>query len=126
MQEPYREMPEMLDAERRESEAIREYGAWRARVRTVVLAVALIVGLVPAAITYYVVTEAQLDANGSASLRISMLAAAAVWGVALAIGVIAARVTLKARTPAKIDALAKRWEIERGRITAVVDLVSEL
>jgi hypothetical protein len=74
------------DAEARETEAIREYATWSSRVRTLVIAVTVVVGLAVATGAFYGVLTAT-----DYAFRVSLYAAGATWAVVTMIGVAAGR-----------------------------------
>ncbi len=123
----YREGEDRLGADERESEAVRALGRWRDRTRTIILAIFAIVGIVPAAIGYYVVQELQFQYNhGVALLMVNVAGAAVPWLVFVAAGVVVSRRVVAARMPAQLDKLAAGYEIPRERLEATAKLLRGL
>jgi hypothetical protein len=123
----YREGEDRLGADERETEAIRALGRWRDRVRTIILAIFAIVGIVPAAIGYYVVQELQFEYNrGVAILVVNVAGATVTWLIFAGAGVLVGRRVTAARMPARLDQLAKDYEIPRERLDATAKLLKGL
>lgn len=116
---PFREMPDVLGAQERESEAIRTYGRWQMRLRTIVLATFTISGLIPAGAAYYALYD-------DYSVRGSMFFASFVWlGVILA-GAWVSKQVVRERSPAKVAELARAYEVPVRAIAETVALTTDL
>jgi hypothetical protein len=124
----YREMPDVLGAEERESAAIQAYGAWRDRTHSIFLATFAIGALVPAAIGYWLVQDAQFHLNnGVASIRINILVGVVLpWLAAVIAGRRIGRAVVRARTHAKLTTLAADYDVPIERLQATTDLVRGL
>jgi len=122
----YREMPDVLGANEREEEAVSKLGRWRDRTRTTVLVIFALGGLVPGALGYWLVQEAQFATSGFALVRINAMGAAVVWGVTIAIGAFVARRVVRARMPGKVAELAKAYEIPEAELTEIASMVDKL
>ncbi len=122
----YRAMPDVLGLEEREGEAVRAYGQWRDRVRTLVLAAFAIVGAVGGMLAYLAAMELQLEHLRRASLVINAAAAASVFVIAMVIGVVVGRALVRQRTARKLDALATAYEVPRANLESTASLVRGL
>jgi uncharacterized membrane protein YeaQ/YmgE (transglycosylase-associated protein family) len=122
---PYRAAEDRLGAEERESEATRMLGRWRDRLRTRVLIVFALLGLVPAAIGYYVVQELQFQYNdGVANLRINVLAGVVgPWLALMLLGRFVGTRLVERRTPAQLAKLAADYEVPVARLQETASLL---
>jgi hypothetical protein len=129
MNEPYRQNPDgdPLGDPDRESDAITAFGAWRDRVRMRVVLVFALVGLVPAAITWYLVQEYQFAHNyGRALLIVNVGSAAIVWTLCFVVGAFVGRGMARARTPDKLAQLAKDHDVPLAKLQETATMVDKL
>ena len=127
MSDAYRQMPDVLGESERESEATRMFGAWRDRVKTRVLLVGALLGLVVFGAGYWFVQELQFRYNdGIAFVKVNVLGGIAAWlAVFFAAGFVA-RAIITRRTPAKLAELAKAYEVPVEKLTEIANLVKKL
>ncbi len=123
---PFREMGDVLGVREREEQAIKDYGRWRLRTRTMTVAAFTLGGLIPAAITYYSVQEAQFAANGFALIYVNAIAAMGAWLVMIGLGAWVSKRLVRSRTPAKLNALSKGYEVTVEQLAETVDLANNL
>jgi uncharacterized membrane protein len=123
--QPFREMPDVLgESERGE---IRDLGRWRSRLRTGVLFVFAIAGLLPAGLGYWFAQELQFRYNHNvASLYVNVGGAVFAWIVVFSVGTWVSRRVEQRRMPAKIAQLAADYEIPVSEITKTTDLLADL
>ncbi len=126
MGDAYREMPDVLGENEREEEAIRKLGRWRERTRAKVVLVFALLGLVPAAVAYWLVQELQFELIEAAFVYLNAGAAALVWAVSFAVGAFVGKRVLRQRGPAKIAELAAAYEVPAERLTQTMELVENL
>ena len=125
--QPFREMPDVLGESERSEAAIRDLGRWRSRLRTGVLLVFAIAGLVPAGLGYWFAQELQFRYNHNvASLYVNVGGAVVAWIVMFSVGTWVSRRVEQRRMPAKIAELAADYEISVGEITKTTDLLKDL
>jgi len=120
----YREMPDGLGESEREEAATQKRGAWRDRTRTAWLAIFAIAGLVPAGLGYWGLTELQFEANGWASLRISVLGAVLPFIACLFVGRFVGNRVVRARMDAEVTRLSADYEIPRERLAETARLIA--
>ena len=129
MSDIYRNDPlaDTLSEPARESEAVARFGAWRDRVRARVILVFSSVGVVLAAITWYLVQELQFAHNhGRALLVVNVGGAAIVWGLMFAAGAIAGRRIVRAHVPEKLAYLAKQYDVPLAKLQDTATMVEKL
>ena len=129
MSDAYRKDPEgdALGEPARESEAIAVFGKWRDRVRMFAVLAFAVVGIAPAAITWYFVQEYQFAQNhGRALLVVNVGSAAIVWGAMFAIGAFVGRRVARARAPEKLAWLAKVYDVPIAKLEETVAMVEKL
>lgn len=123
----YREMPEVLGTEERESAAIRDFGRWRDRTRMGVILVFALAGLAPAGLGYWLAQEAQFRLNdGIAILYVNVAGLVIAWGAMFAIGAVVARRVVSRRTAARLAALAAGYELPVERLAETARVVEDL
>ncbi len=123
----YREMEDVLGGEERESAAVRDLGRWRDRTRTAILLAFAVAGLVPAAIGYWLVQEAQFRHNdGVALLLVNVAGAAVPWLVVVFVGRLVGRTAVVRGMEARVALLAERYEIPKERLAKTAELVKRL
>jgi hypothetical protein len=125
MADAYRQMPEVLAGEREEA-AVRDFGRWRDRVRTLILLAFALVGVVLGAIAYEIVQDFQFDKWNRASLYMNVGAAAVPFIGMLVIGRFVGRHVARKRAPAKIAELAKGYEISEDVLLSTAQMVEKL
>src|ERR1700733_7097684 len=119
----YREMDDVLGGEERESSAVRDFGAWRDRTRTMFLAGFAIAGIVPAAYGYSWIQTMQFRYNGDmALLFIDVIGAIVPWVIMMLIGRTIGRRVVAQRSDAKVAQLAAAYEIPVERLAAAARL----
>jgi len=122
---PYRQMPDVLGADEREAEATRKLGQWRDRTRTTWLAIFAVVGLVPAAVGYWLVQELQFRVNGVAFVRINVLLGVAIpWLAFMFLGRLVGTRIIRTRMDAQVTRLAAAYEIPRDRLAETAQLLA--
>lgn len=127
MIEPYRETEDRLGADEREGEAMRVLGRWRDAVRTRILLVFALAGLIPAAFGYDVVQDFQFRHNGAALLLINVGVGVVVpWLVMLVLGRAIGRAVVARRFDARVAKLAKDYELPPARLAEIAALVKQL
>jgi len=125
MADAYRQMPEVLAGEREEA-AVRDFGRWRDRVRTLILLAFALVGLVLGMIVYELVQDWQFRKHGMASLHVNVGSAAIPFIGLLMIGRFVGRQVARKRAPAKISELAKGYEIDEEVLRSTAQMVEKL
>jgi phosphate/sulfate permease len=124
----YREMDDVLGEGERESEAIRKLGLWRDRVRTQILLVFAIAGLGAAAAGYWFAQELQFRYNdGIAFVKLNlMIGVVPAWILSMIIGWWIARFVVARRMNAKVAALEVQYELPKGRLAEMADMIRTL
>ncbi len=123
---PFREMGDVIGDREREEQAIKDYGRWRLRTRSLIVALFTIGGLLPAALAYYSVQEYQLDEYGYAIVYIDALAGIGVWLLLIVFGAWFSKRLVRARTTAKLNELSKAYEISVATLAETTDLANKL
>jgi hypothetical protein len=127
MTDPYRHGEDRLGAEERESDAVREFGQWRDRTRTRILAAFSVAGILLGGAGYYFGQELQFRWNhGVALIHVNVMCAALPLMVMFFVGALVGRAVVRRRTDAKVRALAARYEIPVERLADVANLVHRL
>jgi hypothetical protein len=129
MGDVYRKDPvgDPLGESARESDAITVFGVWRDRVRTLVVLGFAVVGIVPAALTWYLVQDYQFAHNaGRALLVVNVGTSAIVWGAMFALGAFVGRRIVRARAPEKLAWLAKTYDVPISKLEDTATMVNKL
>ncbi len=124
--QPYREMPDVIGEAERHEAAIRDLGQWRARMRTVVLLVFALVGLVPAGLGYWVAQELQFRYNDVASLHVNVAGAVIPWIAMFFVGAWVSRRIVHRRMPAKLARLSADYAVPVDELAKTTDLLRDL
>jgi len=120
-------MPDVLEQEAREGEAVRKLGAWRDRIKLIVLLIGAGVGVVAGGVAYYVVQELQFRHNhGVAFIKLNVIAFAVVWLLVMLAARFASRVVLDRRTPAKLEELAQAYNVPVAKLAEIAAMVRKL
>jgi hypothetical protein len=123
----YREMPDVLGENERESEATRMFGRWRDRTKTRVLFIGAMLGVAAGLTGYWFTQELQFRYNhGIAFVKLSALGGIAVWLVVFFAAAAIARIAIVRRTPAKLAELAAAYEVPVAKLTEIATLVNKL
>ena len=125
MADAYRQMPEVLAGEREEA-AVRDFGRWRDRVRTLILLAFAVAGTVLGAIVYSIVQDLQFEKFNRASLYMNVGAAAVPFIGLLVVGRFVGRQVARKRAPEKISELAKGYEIDEEVLRSTAQMVEKL
>ena len=123
---PFREMGDVIGDREREEQAIKDYGRWRLRTRSLTVSLFTIGGLIPAALAYYAAQEYQLDEHGYAIVYIDALAGIGAWLVMIGFGAWFSKRLVRSRTLAKLNALSKGYEIPVETLAETTDMANNL
>jgi hypothetical protein len=124
----YREMPDILGSEERESEAVRKLGHWRDQTRTRILLAFAALGLVLSIPGYPITQELQFRYNGGVALLMINIGVGVVvpFLVMILIGRFVGNRVVAGRIDTKVAELAKAYEIAPEKLSETADLVRQL
>lgn len=129
MSDAYRKHPDgdALGEPERENAAISVFGKWRDRIRMRVVLVFALIGLVPAALTYYLVQDYQFAHNlGRALILVNVASSAIVWMSTFGLGAFIGRRVVRARSREKLEWLAKQYDVPLGKLEETATMVDKL
>jgi len=106
-------MDDVLGSQDREADAIAALGRWRMGLRTRVLAVACLAGVLATAFGIWIVTILQFEMWGYALLLLTIgVGGALPFCASVIIGLLVARGLIAARTETQLAMLAKQYKVE--------------
>jgi hypothetical protein len=122
----YRQDEDRLGNAAREDDAVVAFGAWRSRVRTIVLTICTLTGAVLGIPGFLLVRELQFQMIGVALYYVSAIGFVIPFLVLAGVGVVVGRRVVRSRTPGAIDRIAAEYQIDKKVLVETAAAVDEL
>jgi hypothetical protein len=111
-------------ADDRLDDAVSDFAAWRRRLKSLGVALSIVLGMVASVPGFLLATEIQYAAWGYAFIIISIPGGVVACILVMVIGAAFSRRLVRARTPAAIQSIAARHEIDQKKLAEIAELVA--